>query len=160
MGLGYFKRFYSLVDILYITTNIAIFYYYVAQMLEIKIEETIDFENHVKKTRQFISLGTMINVVKCGYYLQMSNKISPFMDIVSQICYDLRYFTLIVVLYMWGFTLVFHTLAKNQIDFDQIPEDQIEDIRYNTMIGSAWFVFDNFILQNTDASTFSYGLHS
>lgn len=68
IGIGYFRRFYSLVDLVYITTNMMLAVLYAEQLMHDQ-RRPLNYEHYVKNTRLWMSIGTMINCMKAGYYL-------------------------------------------------------------------------------------------
>lgn len=63
-------------------------------------------------------------------------------------------------MYTFSFSACFYLIGQNQIDFDEISEEEIEEygIPYDTFGHSFWFTYFNFIMNGRNHSSFKLGL--
>ena len=141
---NYFKRTKNIITTVTIISFYAYIFsaYYVAydsyslhQNSEWKLQYTFKFH----RTNNCIIIAAL--VLNCFTFLELSDDISPFVDIFYQIFYDIRYFMLILIIYGFAFANVFWILSKNQISYDKLTEDEISSIDYATFNGALWYIW-------------------
>lgn len=55
---------------------------------------------------------------KSFYYMKLVDSIAPFIDIIIQIVFDIKYFMMVFIMAMVSLALSFFLLAQNQLDYD------------------------------------------
>ena len=123
-------------------------------------ETQIDnYEIDCKRIRYFEVFGLLLIYVKMSSFLSLFDELAPLMDIIWKICSDMKYFVLIFCTYIIGISSCFFLIGHNQIEFDNISEFYMSKygVPYSTTYGSLWFVFDNFVLGNTNTDPFLGG---
>lgn len=156
------KKYTFWTDLFYVIINVWIAYFQVQQTFEDAGSQVTTLESDTKWLRYLEVVGILIIYIKASYYLSLSDDLGPLMDIVKRIIYDIRWFICILLIYGLCFATCFRLLAYSQIQYDQISEDDLEDvgIPYDGWVQSMWFVIDSFILGNTDRGPFTLGLGS
>jgi hypothetical protein len=114
------------------------------------------FEERVKATRLVNVIGTICIFCKCSYFLSLVDSIAPLIDVIVQIFIDIKWFMLVLFLYIIMLANCFRVISKNQINFDHLTEEEVEGIKYRTWRSSVWFVA-NMVIGNTDQSAFHHG---
>jgi hypothetical protein len=81
------------------------------------------------------------------------------MDIIKKILVDITYFIFIMIFFIIGFSTCYYLIGLNQIEFDEITDDEMTKygVPYSTWYGSIWYVFDNFVLGNTNVYPYNLG---
>ena len=54
-------------------------------------------------TRQLNVIGIIALYVKASYFLSLVDEIAPLIDIIKQIFYDVRYFVIVLAIYVFMF---------------------------------------------------------
>lgn len=97
--------------------------------------------------------------MKMSYFLSLLDPVAPLIDIIVQIFFDMKYFLLVLVIYMYMLSVCFKTIAQSQLDFDNLDEEEIESILYRTNAGSFWYI-SLLVMGGADAEAFTLGLSS
>ena len=84
------------------------------------------------------------------------DQIAPLIGIFLQIFKDIAGFILILGIFIFTFSFAFYLLAKNQLDFDGLSEDEADGIPYGTFDHSIKYIGD-MLLGETDQDSFSLG---
>lgn len=124
--------------------------------------ESIDFENNIKFIRHMEVIGIVMIYVKATYFFSLVDVLAPLMDIIKKIFIDIKDFIFIMCFFITGFATCFYLVGLNQLEFDDITEAEMTKygVPYSTAHGAIWFVFDNFVLGNTNTYPFNLGLKS
>jgi hypothetical protein len=64
---------------------------------------------------------------------------------------------LIIFLYSCGFASSFTILAQSQIQFDDIPDDQLKHMEYNHIVKAIWYVYNSYVLGSKSQKSFTLG---
>ena len=64
---------------------------------------------------------------------------------------------LIILLYSCGFATSFTILAQSQKQFDEIPEDEVKTIEYDSIFRSIWYVYNSYVLGSKSQKSFDLG---
>lgn len=112
MGLQYFERFYSYVDmgIAVICIMIQIRFVILIDAGEDQVEYN-NFRDQMISLRVCIVLGVILMFIKIAYYLSLVDDISPLIDIVFRIFYDIKYFLCILFSTGFAFAYSFYLIA-------------------------------------------------
>ena len=98
--------------------------------------------------------------------MKLVDSIAPFIDIIIQIVFDIKYFMMVFIMAMVSLAISFFLLAQNQLDYDlkdQIAKaedpakeraDRERGIPYSTFGSSLWYMWQ---LCLGGASTSMYG---
>lgn len=78
---------------------------------------------------------------KASYFLSLVDEIAPLIDIIKQIFYDIRWFIIVLAIYVFMFAQAFEQLSNNQMEFDEISEDDEKKITYHGTFNSVWYMF-------------------
>lgn len=70
---------------------------------------------------------------------------APIIDTIIEIFWDIMWFTVILTLNGFVFSSAFYILAQNQIMFDDLSEDDLLLINYDTFTSSIWFTYALFL---------------
>jgi len=154
--MAYFMRMYSYLDMIYIIQNL-VTYYSVYFHFSHDMEEE-EFIHKVKQQRLIACIGTITLYCKASYFLSLVDQIAPLIDIIVKIFYDIKWFMLVLILYLVMLANCFKIMASTQLDFYP-PENDLMEAKieaYGEKWASYWYVA-NFIIGNTDTSTFSTG---
>lgn len=82
-----------------------------------------EFESGSKFIRYVAVIGVCCLFMKMSYFLSLLDPVAPLIDIIVQIFFDMKYFLLVLVLYMYMLSVCFKIIAQSQIDFDYIDEE-------------------------------------
>lgn len=86
MGVAYFARFYSLVDIAYIMFNVIIFFFQFLQLATDHQSATFEqFKDFTSVQRSLEAICILLIYIKAGYFLSLIDSIAPLMDNISQV---------------------------------------------------------------------------
>ena len=93
-------------------------FYFLSQALAFDHDkETLEFicevENQVQMLRISQAFLTMLIYFRSLYFLSLVDKISPIIDIFYRICWDIKYFVLVLFILLYMFASCFHTLGEN-----------------------------------------------
>ena len=69
---------------------------------------------------------------------------------------DIFHFMIILLIVCFGFSVCFYILARNQLDFDNIPKGSEKKIHYKTLTRSFYYVA-NMMIGNSDIAGFELG---
>ena len=84
MGIPYFKRFYSIVDIAYILMTLLIFLICFFQLTtDHNVVALKTFESYTSTQRSFEAICIFLIYIKAGYFLSLIDSIAPLMDNIS-----------------------------------------------------------------------------
>lgn len=93
MGVGYFQRFYSLVDICYILFSIIVFFFSIYQVAtDNKVTTFEQFRRFTTVQRNFEAICIFLIYIKAGYFLSLVDTMAPLMDNISQVLLAIRSF--------------------------------------------------------------------
>lgn len=113
MGSAFFKRFHSWLDFFYVIFNMFLFSQF-WQLVNVGNEEEFHWYKETTMTMRFtIVCGIIIQFLKLGYFLGLVDQISPMIDIIYRIVYDIGWFTLVLVLMSSAFAYAFYILAQS-----------------------------------------------
>lgn len=156
MGLGFFSRFYTWVDIVFYSLNTSI------SVIVLALPRN---DNNQKIERILACFAVFLFLNKSFYYLKLVDAVAPFIDIIIQIFIDIKYFLMVFFIAMAALAISFNLLGRNQIDFDlkdEIRSDSPssrdtyrDEIPYAEMGGALWYMW---LLCLGAASTGSYSL--
>lgn len=124
-GLKYFKRMYSIFDILYVIQIIFTF----TMIRFFLVEEATapeDFEFLSNLFRKVGVFGTMCLFFKATYFLSLLDNVAPLIDIIFQILFDIKYFIAVLMIFVVMIAMCFQLLASLQVDFDNIADEDLE----------------------------------
>ena len=143
------------------TVGCAFMFYSLVMVLNFEHQpENVDIicmiEQEVKMLRISQAFLMMLIYFRSFYFLALVDKISPIMDIFFRICWDIRYFCLVLGLFMYMYSCCFSILSKNQIQFDGLSEKELSFVSYNGRSNAFWYLYD-MMLGNTTTSPFNYG---
>jgi hypothetical protein len=65
--------------------------------------ETEDLHKIIMVIRQVNVLGIIVLYTKASYFLSLIDEIAPLIDIIKQIFFDIRYFVLVLGIYVFMF---------------------------------------------------------
>lgn len=74
--------------------------------------------------RILFALVSLLIWLRCLYYMQLSDDISPLVRIIYMIFHDIQYFMVIFIILIIAFSNAFYLLGQNQVQFDGIDEDK------------------------------------
>jgi hypothetical protein len=99
------------------------------ETFEVELTEE-DFTEKVKSQRVIAVLGTITLYMKASYFLSLIDSVAPLIDIIFRCLYDIKWFLGVMMFYIIMLGNCFSLLARNQIDFDNLTEEEIESIPY------------------------------
>jgi len=100
-GTAYFSRMYSLFDLMYI---VQFFTTYVLINVLLTTDYTFEeFEVKANLIRYIGIFGTICLFLKFSYFLSLVDQIAPLIDIIFQIFFEMRYFSLVLFIYIFMF---------------------------------------------------------
>jgi hypothetical protein len=104
-------------------------------------------------------LAVVLIYVKASYFFSLVDALAPLMDIIKKILSDITYFIFIMFFFIIGFSTCFYLIGLNQVEFDDISESDMSKhgVPYSSLHGSIWYVFDNFVLGNTNVYPYNLG---
>ena len=114
MKANYFKSFYNLVDIVYLSMGVAITIICIYQLVD--DQSLIPFESFkstVKAQRNLEAICIFLIYVKAGYFLSLIDATAPLIDNISQVILDIRYFILVLLIQMFAFSSCFYIIGQN-----------------------------------------------
>ena len=114
------------------------------------------FEVNANWIRYIGVFGTLCLFFKFSYFLSLIDQIAPLIDIIFQIVFDIKYFMLVLMIYVFLFAQCFQILSSSQIAFDDIDEEEADSINYSNLQQSLWFTVQT-IFGGSDNSTFAFG---
>lgn len=116
------------------------------------------FKQSMVYLRECIVCGVIFMFFKLAYFLSLIDDISPLIDIVYRIFYDIGYFLFILFSTGFAFAYSFYLIAQNQKNFDSLTEYDVtkRKIIYDSVTGSMWYMI-NLLLGQTDTAPFSSG---
>lgn len=110
-GSAYFARLYSIFDIVYILQVVFNF-----TVIKLFFEEPVviasDFEFLANMFRKVGIAGTMCLFLKASYFLSLIVPIAPLIDIIFQIFYDMKYFLVVLFIFIVMIAMCFQLLAS------------------------------------------------
>ena len=154
---AFFMRMYSYLDMIYILQNFVTYYSMLFIFTKDMTEE--EFMTKVKQQRLIACIGTITLYSKASYYLSLIDQIAPLIDIIVQIFYDMKWFMVVLIIYVIMLANCFKMMGETQLDFYASDDDEVMKAKieaYSSKYPSYWYV-SNFIIGNTDTSTFSVG---
>jgi len=84
-----------------------------------------------------------LSIVICSkslYFMQIIDQIANIVTVIFLIFKDIFWFVIIFCIFMLSFSISFYQLAQNQLELDindkTTTADILEEVTYNTMIGS------------------------
>lgn len=154
-GLDYFKKFYSQLDILYLVSVFTTFVLMI--IMHAKKELTItDYERLAKLSGQVGVLGYFSLYFKASYFLSLIDSVAPLIDIIIQIMVDVKWFMIVSAWYVTMFAQCYDLISKNQVKFDNLSDDELENLPYNGFGPALWYMINAF-LGNAETEGFDYG---
>jgi len=94
--------------------------------------------------------------LKLGYFLSLVEQISPLIDIIYRIVYDIGWFVLILFALSFAYVYAFYIIAQNQLNFDNIQDAKTNIIPYDSLYASSFYIWE-LINGNTNNKMFVYG---
>ena len=99
MGKDYFKGFYSIIDITYISMNIVITFFCLYQLIGDSKQVSFDsFKSIVKAQRNLEAICIFMLYTKNGYFLSLINVTAPLIDNISEVIWDIRFFIAVLMI--------------------------------------------------------------
>jgi hypothetical protein len=97
--------------------------------------------------------------VKAGYFLSLIESVAPLMDNISQVFISIQSFACLLMMYIFAFSGCFYLLGQNQIYFDDISEQEMEDVGvpYDTFSHAIWYVYYNYMMGGKLYRSFNLG---
>lgn len=112
---AYFMRMYSYLDIIYIVQNfVTYFSIYIHFTHDMEEEE---FIYKVKQQRLIGCIGTITLYCKASYFLSLVDQIAPLIDIIVKIFYDIKWFMVVLMIYLVMLANCFRIMSATQLDF-------------------------------------------
>lgn len=59
---------------------------------------------------------------KATYFLSLVDNVAPLIDIIFQILFDIKYFIVVLMIFVLMIAMCFQLLASLQVDFDGVTE--------------------------------------
>ena len=112
MGKAYFKGFYSLIDITYISMNIVITIICLYQL--IGDGKQVDFESFksiVKAQRNLEAICIFMLYTKNGYFLSLIDVTAPLIDNITEVIWDIRFFITVLCIQAFAFASSFFIIG-------------------------------------------------
>lgn len=119
-------RFYSIVDI-----GFVIFIIWLITRILQSFSYEFDresFESYITHERYISVLCQLCLYMKFTYFVSLVDKIAPFIDIISQIFYDIRHFGMVLMVIIFALAQCFKIIGQSQLDFDEISELEFKTI--------------------------------
>jgi hypothetical protein len=66
-----------------------------------------EFQSNVILARQVNVIGIVVLYTKASYFLSLIDEIAPLIDIIKQIFYDIRWFVIVLGIYVFMFAKAF-----------------------------------------------------
>jgi hypothetical protein len=107
---AYFMRMYSYLDMVYIIQNLVTYYSVYISFAQDMSED--EFISKVKQQRLIACIGTITLYCKASYFLSLIDQIAPLIDIIVQIFYDIKWFMLVLILYIVMLANCFRIMAQ------------------------------------------------
>ena len=76
---------------------------------------------------------------KATYFLSLVDNVAPLIDIIFQILFDIKYFIVVLMIFVLMIAMCFQLLASLQVDFDGIDEEEKKTIVYYDIQASVWY---------------------
>lgn len=76
---------------------------------------------------------------KATYFLSLVDNVAPLIDIIFQILFDIKYFIVVLMIFVLMIAMCFQLLASLQVDFDGIDEDEKKTIVYYDIQAAVWY---------------------
>ena len=123
------------------------------------IYTSLDHISHydVKYARVVESFLVLSMFFKCLYFLRLVPEISPLVDIIVTILWQIRYFLLIFIIFLIGFSQAFWIIGRHHSNIliykDGKTENEIIYLPYGYLSHSFFHVYQN-ALGETDSDTY------
>jgi len=152
----FFMRFYSWVDMLFIILNLSVQVMSMSDVSSYREWTWIIFRSNQKIMRLFMVACTMLLFAKFSYFLSLIDEVAPVIDIITQILIDIKYFLVVLFLQGLALSVSFYYIAQNQVEFDALSQDELDELPYKTLTGSFWYIWE-VILGSVDPSMYQMG---
>lgn len=121
MRSDYFFRFYSWVDLMYVLMNLLVYQSIWQRYDQNKFRD--QWVRHIQEERHLEVFAVITIYGKSTYFLSMVDSIAPLIDMIVQILDDIKYFLLVVGIYVMAFGSCFYILGQNQQNFDRVDPE-------------------------------------
>ena len=138
-GLDYFKKFYSQLDVMYLISVFTTFVF----MIVIFSKDEMTFSQYewlIKTMRKVAVLGYFSLYFKMSYFLSLLDSVAPLIDIIIQIFVDIKWFMIVSAWYILMFAQCYDLIAKSQVKFDGLTEEEIDDLSYYGLPNALWYM--------------------
>ena len=65
---------------------------------------------------------------------------APLIDIIIQIIVDIKWFMIVSAWYILMFAQCYDLIAKSQVKFDGLTEEEIDDLSYYGLPNALWYM--------------------
>lgn len=91
-----------------------------------------------------------------SYFLSLVDQVAPLIDIIVQIFIDMKWFMVVLLIYILMFAQCFQIMSHSQVDFDNLTADEEKAIPYMSTGSSFWYAI-KMMFGGSSNEYFTYG---
>ena len=130
----FFYRLITWNDLIFGAVNITLYVYIIqdnkGHLVKDDTSGTKIYDLRAMEIRQLLMVGIMIILLKLLYFLTLIQWFAPLISMISSTIYDIRWFVLICLIFIYCLSESFYIMAQDQIQFDGVTAGTLDPYSY------------------------------